>query len=899
MALVRALFLYTGAQSVWTVPAGVTSATFECYGARGGSSGWISAQGYVMYSYPSDQTFDSLYSGEVPQFYDSGVMGSNPGGYAAGTKTVTPGENYYVYVGGHGQTANVASNSGNALSFTGGKGGYNGGGKGGNGYQAAGHPTSTFSQYPLAAGGGGGATDIRYGGTAAANRILVAGGSGGEGGGTQSALEIGQLPSNFSYGTNPSSPTPPYFTTYSDYFSTTNVTNLKYVSAGTGHGGYGGPTGGDGGLGVGTGGGNNTGTSGRGATISAGGAGGTDTQTGGVNGSAGTSATGGAGGNATNATANAGNGWGMGGGGGGGGYYGGGGGATGNDTIPNGGGGCGAGGGGGSNYVSATLTNPLSYAHAAQHDYTYEGASTFTDYSAAAQGSYALISYVQPPNLPSNLSLQSGEAIQAGVDLPVSWTWSSSAPSPDNPTDAYPSVADGGADIAWSVHGANSWTQAHVSGAANNQHSYTIPGASFTGGTSYDIRVRLYDNYGDVGSWLMVTVAAVALPPTPNITSPAEGASVTPSGTAPNYTVPISWTMNGATSPELTFDLTLASSKNRKALGPIKTNSRLNLSPNPDCADATGWSGVGWATIAAQTTYFKYSPSALKSTWTTGAINAYQQQTISTYPQSPYTFSVWVAAGTNASTDPGVYLQAVDAASGTVLAQSPLTSAWGSLGTFQRLNVQFYAAGATTYLQIVTADGVAVPASSSTIIDAVLAEVGISGNSAGTLDPLPYFGKTKHDAAVTGTFTTSGGFAAVTNPDVLTYNIPWPYGSDSVTATLYTSTLSSAGGESAQAAQRHFALSIAPPGVPTVSVASDDDAGTITLTMTANNVPNPTTWFDVYRTDPRTGVETALALTVFPDDSGVAVFVDYTPASGVLYSYRVRAHSALGFVDVT
>ena len=112
-------FDFTGAAQTWTVPAGVTSATFDLYGAEGGKN---------------------------PRPFAAAL-----GGRATATIAVTPGAAIQVNVGGRGQVSPST-------------GGFNGGGQG-----------------LLTGGGGGGASDIRIGGTALADRVLVAGGGGGSG----------------------------------------------------------------------------------------------------------------------------------------------------------------------------------------------------------------------------------------------------------------------------------------------------------------------------------------------------------------------------------------------------------------------------------------------------------------------------------------------------------------------------------------------------------------------------------------------------------------------------------------------------------------------------------------------------------------------------------------------
>jgi hypothetical protein len=112
-------FNYTGAAQTWTVPAGVTEATFDLYGAQG-------------------------------------AQGAGPGGLggrATATIPLRPGDSIQVNVGGGAQGA---------------LGGFNGGG----------NVLAAFGD----GGGGGGASDVRIGGTGLTDRVLVAGGGGGGGG---------------------------------------------------------------------------------------------------------------------------------------------------------------------------------------------------------------------------------------------------------------------------------------------------------------------------------------------------------------------------------------------------------------------------------------------------------------------------------------------------------------------------------------------------------------------------------------------------------------------------------------------------------------------------------------------------------------------------------------------
>ena len=130
---VTVAFEHTGAARTWTVPAGVTRATFAVLGAQGGTVGGF-----------------------------GGTVQGGDGAWALADLAVTPGATYQINVGGRG---------GDGSSSGPGSGGFNGGGPGGGGaFGPAG-----------GAGGGGGASDVRAGGFTLADRTLVAGGGGGAG----------------------------------------------------------------------------------------------------------------------------------------------------------------------------------------------------------------------------------------------------------------------------------------------------------------------------------------------------------------------------------------------------------------------------------------------------------------------------------------------------------------------------------------------------------------------------------------------------------------------------------------------------------------------------------------------------------------------------------------------
>ncbi|HYY22171.1 MAG TPA: glycine-rich protein, partial [Thermoleophilaceae bacterium] len=130
---VTCTFSSTGAEQVFSVPAGTTRVRIKAVGAPGG----VGAQGET----------------------------GGAGAVASGTVSSTVGETLYIEVGGAGGQA-----------FAGGGPGFNGGGTGNR-----------------EAGGGGGASDVRTAPMSAGltpdTRVLIAGGGGGAGGtGSESAL---------------------------------------------------------------------------------------------------------------------------------------------------------------------------------------------------------------------------------------------------------------------------------------------------------------------------------------------------------------------------------------------------------------------------------------------------------------------------------------------------------------------------------------------------------------------------------------------------------------------------------------------------------------------------------------------------------------------------------------
>ncbi len=129
-------FDFTGAAQTWTVPAGVSEATFDVFGAQGGSG--------------------NIEQG--PEGHPGGL-----GGRATATIAVTAGSTVTIMVGGKGDDFV------NDPMICNTQGGFNGGGDAG----------AQDGDEGFCGQGGGGASDVRIGGANLSNRVLVAGGGGG------------------------------------------------------------------------------------------------------------------------------------------------------------------------------------------------------------------------------------------------------------------------------------------------------------------------------------------------------------------------------------------------------------------------------------------------------------------------------------------------------------------------------------------------------------------------------------------------------------------------------------------------------------------------------------------------------------------------------------------------
>jgi hypothetical protein len=190
-------FCYTGAEQTWTVPAGVTEATFTVYGAEGGSSSGTGAGGQggkvvATYSVTADSK-DTVYVGQAGGISSagSGYIGGGAGGDGAGG-------------GGGSSGVSVPCTPGQTCTYGavltaggGGGGGENGaaaGGAGGNagadGATAA--SAEAFCEGPATGGGGGGGASDSAAGTAGLAGIATCGPSGVSG----TAGAAGQIAAN-------------------------------------------------------------------------------------------------------------------------------------------------------------------------------------------------------------------------------------------------------------------------------------------------------------------------------------------------------------------------------------------------------------------------------------------------------------------------------------------------------------------------------------------------------------------------------------------------------------------------------------------------------------------------------------------------------------------------------
>jgi hypothetical protein len=852
MAKVTQDFRFTGAAQTFTVPAYVTAVYFELWGAPGGQGAFGTFGGFGISGSSGALAYNNGYAQSLIKY---AANTKSLVGYVAGTLPVSSGDSFGVYVGGaggYGNTGNVIEGTTSTPSTTNyGPGGWNGGGNGGYSDISVG-----FAGSQLPGNGGGGATDIRSGGTALSNRIAVAGGGGG-GGGTHP----GSATENTATA-NPTTPDPPYTNDTVPGSGAGDGPNY-FPTAGPSYGGNGG------GVTGGTGGGASRGSTlsvansqGKGGSQTAGGAGGTATGTWGEAGSAGAVGTGGTGAHVTTADfTGSSDAFTAGGGGGGGGYYGGGGGASGSETdssqnfATH-----GAGGGGGSNYLSGSFTGTASYAHVPPAG---------IDGQVGVNG-LARVTYTQPPNPPAISTPNDQDFININEALVVEWSFSSLASG----------AVQGGFDVGYSVHAADSWTLLLNPTSTNNFLS--IPAGTFTGGTAYDIRVRVYDQYGDVSSYTIIEVQAIDVPGAPTITSPADGATLS---TNP-FTV--DWTVDAGVTETIYRVKALDQNGTVQVDSGDLYSSRVNACTNPSFeTDTTGWGSVGGITISQSAAHSVIPSHSMKLAWVTaGAFTQAARFPFPTIPGKSYTLSAYTTVDT-VGTDPPMLIEALDADGVTQLGSyeemTPVTA-----GVFVRGSCTFVAQSTTSYLAIVNVN----PTTAGQVgyVDAVLIEYGTNLNGyfdGGNANGNP------GTASWQGTANLSVSVLTVAN--VLSYSVDWPLPSQPITIMVeYADTvdlnLYSPVGTSTPV------VNLNPPDAPTVTLTINNDDGTVHLGIV--NPPGTFTaiYNEVYRQDLTNGTPEVLVATLSPSTD----YTDYTVVTQTLYAYRVRAYSSDGgFADAT
>lgn len=665
-------YSFTGRAQQWKVPAGVTEAVFECWGASGGMSSTLVVNGRVneTRSTSGDRNIDFTNRNSA----GLGRSYANGSGYAKGRKTVKEGEVYWVYVGGNGGPGRSAirerADHTFAWSATGGTGGWNGGASGGRGalvfknlfnsdttkvnFTQTGMPGSasagqlwhdtdahlvrkckkTYSSggsisnnwvtvtdtHPHAVGpsggGGGGATDIRTG-SDATKRILVAGGGGGSAGPWNRTG-----PDVWALSACPDTPAPPFGSdvTTATGVNSTWASSTNYFSSGWGLGGCGGAGGPGAGQqptvnsGSATQGGNGGAASGRHREGSI------TTAVSASGGNGGTNLVGGRGGRGggvdgdtvvggAGAAATGGHDdWCAGGGGGGGGYYGGGGGGQGFRV-------------GWDSYEIATFGGGggggSNYASPLLSEVLLTGGarppapSTSKPTGANGAGGFARITYALPPKV----SLVAPSAVSF-VGQPYSLTF------------RYSPALDSGAPIESYVVGtsadpdATAPTTVSTISARSTETEFTHAFAtSPADGVTWAYFVKVVDTDGDSSPWTKQKVRGRTLPAPATITSPASGSIFTDTAT-------VAWSIGGQT-PLVAYRLGMlgigldGEPVDIRPEGWIPGGSRVNLAPDPGFKTTAIWSGSGGAgSLTSSTTYPGVSGSSGRISWAAAAPSA-------------------------------------------------------------------------------------------------------------------------------------------------------------------------------------------------------------------------------------------------------------------------------------
>lgn len=665
-------FPYTGGAHSWTVPAGVTTAHFEVWGAAGGAASNVEHAGKVNQVMGGSGRANNRFTNAPGGESDLGLTYANGAGYTAGDLPVQPGQEYFVRVGGNGGPgfSSLKFNGGSSYTsaFRGGNGGFNGGGDGGRGARvdqnlynaaspavtytstampsaakvnqlwhdltsqsvkkcnttyAAGHGSAadwTEVTVPVAlavgssGGGGGGATDIRFGGQDITDRILIAGGGGGAGGRVRTT------------GTGagtwhqvPKTPAPPFGDDTKENGASgpdsTWATGTTYYPTGWGHGGNGGSAG-------------TTSSStptvnqGRTSVGESGGSGTSRHQNGGTPTSAPNSGGGGgsglqggaAGGNSTAATAAQAGTSGFGGDG-----------ATAagaHDSF-----GCGGGGGGGGYYGGGG--GAQGYVNS-QVDSWAGGGGGGSSYASSGFTNLVMVGCARPPAAVGNSGTGAnglGGFARISYDRPPTVKWSSPpsaalAGSTFQVTFDYSPAVAGGAGISHYLMGVGSATDTAPSNfqtimvAKPSTTSETVTfAAPATAGAVEKVFVQAVDTDGDASAWIgqKVTAVTAAAITAATITSPAANSQFVD-------TAPVTWTP-GAQTPLVAWRLAVSGTDldTGKAVNAWSAwhrgGSRVNFMTDPGFETSAVWSSTANVNAAPSTIAAGVSGSSGRIVW--------------------------------------------------------------------------------------------------------------------------------------------------------------------------------------------------------------------------------------------------------------------------------------------
>lgn len=884
MAKVTQDFLYTESVQNWSVPSGITSILWRLWGAPGGLAGHPVAKNKTSVSgasgagnFPPDSRAASVKAlGDVARGDETGQVGLANGvnpralpGYVEGIFDTSPGSVWHVYVGGGG------GHGGWGVSKAhGGPGGYNGGGDGGG--------LASGTDVAQAGGGGGGATDVRQGGTALSNRKAVAAGAGGSAYG----VTIGPNPNSVSQ--QPKSPFP--YGMYED--GATGVSDDFIPTPGGVGGGYGGPGGGRvGGSGQ---------NGGRAATHTAG----DGTLVAGSPGQGGGSAAGGAAGSAgesgfvghAGSLGQGGDGAAIdadhlnpGGGGGGGGLFGGGGGAGGYvDSFAGSGYSGSAGGGGGSNYIDPSATSKVSLVGI----YPVNKPLVSPHKKVGVPNGHAQVQYQQPPDPPIFTNPVDGLTIDSAHSLEIDWEFSSQVAS----------AKQAAVDLDYSSDGGSTWTSI-VAGGGGHSTSHTVSIGTFTSGNTYKLRLRAYDQDGDVSGYSTITFMAEALAAAPTITLPVADSDVSVEPFEADWTPDPS-------SPEILARITVFDDAGNVEQQVDYDDGRTNLCANPTFdTDTSLWSAEAVNLDVSADVTPQEGANSMTVAWA-GGDNILQAASYVFDSQPGEWYSMVVGVAMHVTNDLEVQIGLGNAGDSQPFIYGDTTALAGETDTWQRIELIAQAQSDSSQLMLIPS---ATPAGTEVhFVNAVMISIGQGTDPTTLADINHYFDFVNTPAgpgdslpgAVTQPWADSnGGLVAVflvTDPVPIVNNLDVP-DAGVKTITISSSTVASKGLQGPTASVT-FTLNLNPPGTPTIeSVTEDDDNGLIAFKILTSDTPNATSSMDVFRTDVTDGtpeIRIAASIDLTEDGDGYVSFADYTPASNVLYDYKFRAYSALGgFAD--